>query len=52
MRNAKIVDVAFSVEHKKAEEILHDMDNQMPRKRTEITAYVKSEVRTNDILLS
>lgn len=49
MRNAKIIDVAFSVEHKKAEEILHDMDNQMPRKLTEITVYVKSEARAKAV---
>lgn len=49
MRNAKIIDIAFTKEHKNAEEILHDIDNQMPRKLTEITAYVKSEARAKTV---
>lgn len=49
MRNAKIIDVAFTTEHKNAEEILHDIDNQMPRKLTEITVYVKSEARAKAV---
>ena len=49
MRKAKIVDAAFTLEHRKAEEILHDIDKQMPRKLTEITVYVKSEARAKAV---
>ncbi|MDI9441253.1 MAG: YafY family protein [Bacillota bacterium] len=49
MRNAKITAATFTMEHKRAEEILHDIDNQMPRKLTEITVYVKSEARAKTI---
>jgi predicted DNA-binding transcriptional regulator YafY len=49
MRKAKIVDAAFTLEHRKAEEILHDIDKQMPRKLTEITVYVKSGARAKAV---
>lgn len=51
MRKAKIVDAAFTLEHRKAEEILHDIDKQMPRKLTEITVYVKSEGAMVSVIL-
>jgi len=49
MRSAKIIDAAFTMKHKNAEEILHDIDNKMPRKHTEITVHVKSEARAKAI---
>jgi predicted DNA-binding transcriptional regulator YafY len=49
MRNVKIIDAAFTTEHKNAEEILHDIDNKTPRKPTEITVHVKPGARAKAI---
>ncbi len=49
MRDIRIVDAAFTKEHKNAEEILHDIDKKIPRKYTEITVRCKSEARSKAI---
>jgi predicted DNA-binding transcriptional regulator YafY len=49
MTSAKIIDAAFTEEHKSAEEILNENDNKMPPKHTEIIAHCKSEARAKAI---
>ena len=49
MRNAKIIDAAFTKEHKSAEEVLNGNDKKMPPKNIEIIAHCKSEARAKAI---
>ena len=49
MRNSKIIDAAFTKEHKSAEEILNENDKKMPPKHIEIIAHCKSEARAKAI---